>query len=101
MIYEATLKVSRSTLADIDNALAAPGFMGEDDTIVETAYFPDGHSMDIKCCGAQDDVAWTEAVLFSSDGHQEAYTDPADEFSGEWELDGDTATYRVNVVPED
>ena len=102
MRYEATLKVSRDTLAYIDNALADPDFMGEDDTIRKTAHFPNGYEMDIKCCGAQDDVAWTEAVLFNPDGGQVAYTDPADEFSGEWELeDDDGNTYRVNVVPED
>ena len=100
MIYETTLKVPHNRLDYIKHALEEPDYMGEDDTITDSVTFPNGMQMDIKCCGSQDDVAWTEAVLFNKDGVPEAISDVSDEFLGEWELtDGEGTTYRVTVVP--
>ena len=76
---------------------------GEDETITETARFDNGFEMYIKCCGVQYEedgcnLAWTEAVLFHNGG-QVAFTEPSDEFEGDWELeDDDGNTYIVHVV---
>ena len=96
--FNKTLKVKQSTLNFIAKALTDPDQMGEDDTITETATFDNGYQVDIKCCGAQDDVAWTEAVLFDPKGNQVSYTDPSDRFTGKWYLADDRGnTYIVTV----
>jgi len=102
MLYSEKLYISQSKLNDINRALNEAGQMGEDDTYVETVTFSNGYQMDIKCCGTQDDVAWTEAVLFNEHGVQISYTEPSDEYDGEWELeDNDGNQYHVDVVQKD
>ena len=102
--FERTLKVDKSAMDFINKALNSPDFMGEDDTRAETAVFSDDIVMDIKCCGAKDEPAWTEAVLLKRGKGQSfsevAVSDVSDEFLGEWELDYNGDTYRVNVVME-
>lgn len=69
-----------------------------DETIVNTAVFPDGMQADIKfviCDG--EDKPYTEAVLFDKNGFQKAYTDPEDEYTGDWELEYDDVNYIVTV----
>lgn len=101
MLYSEKLYIRQSKLNDINRALNEPGQMGEDDTYTETVTFSNGYQMDIKCCGTQDDVGWTEAVLFNEHGAQIAYTDPSDEYDGEWELEDDEGNqYRVDVVQQ-
>ena len=75
--------------------------LDEDDTIVKTAKFEDGMEMDIKCCGTQDDVAWTEAVLFYDNGQEACHTEVSDEYFGDWELEWGGNVYRVHVVLKD
>ena len=76
--------------------------MGEDVTISHTVKFDDGIEMDIKLCGvafdenSESNTPYTEAVLFRN-GVQLAYTEPADEYEGEWSLDDDGNTYTVIV----
>ena len=74
--------------------------LNEDDTIVKTAKFEDGMEMDIKCCGTQDDVAWTEAVLFYDNGQEACHTEVSDEYLGDWEIEWGGNVYRVHVVKE-
>ena len=74
--------------------------LNEDDTIVKTAKFEDGMEMDIKCCGTQDDVAWTEAVLFYDNGEEACHTEVSDEYLGDWEIEWGGNVYRVHVVKE-
>lgn len=71
----------------------------EDDTLVWGASFGNGFEMDIKLCGADEEVAWTEAVLFK-DGFEVGCTDCMDEILGMWEIDYDNVAYITNVVEE-
>lgn len=61
-------------------------YQGDDNTITKSVIFPDGMSMDVKCCGSQDRRSWTEAVLFDQNGNEVASTDVFDEFEGTWDL---------------
>lgn len=67
-----------------------------DETIVHTAVFPDGMQADIKLVIC-DEEPYTEAVLFDKNGFQKAYTDPADEYAGDWELEYDDVNYVITV----
>ncbi|PWM20662.1 MAG: hypothetical protein DBX97_03435 [Collinsella tanakaei] len=67
-----------------------------DETIVNTAVFPDGMQADIKLVIC-DEEPYTEAVLFDKNGFQKAYTDPEDEYTGDWELEYDDVNYVVTV----
>lgn len=67
-----------------------------DETIVYTAVFPDGMQADIKLVIC-DEEPYTEAVLFDKNGFQKAYTDPEDEYTGDWELEYDDVNYIVTV----
>ena len=49
--------------------------------------FPDGNEMDIKCCGAQDDSSWIEAVLFNRDGSELCCSEVSDRYDGTWKLE--------------
>lgn len=71
----------------------------EDDTLVWGASFGNGFEMDIKLCGANEETAWTEAVLFK-DGFEVGCTDCMDTILGEWEIDYDDVAYITNVVEE-
>lgn len=68
-----------------------------DETIVNTAVFPDGMQADIKLVIC-DEEPYTEAVLFDKNGFQKAYTDPEDEYTGDWELEYDDVNYVVTVT---
>lgn len=94
-IYKATIEISKKEIKKInrylDNPTKKKNCLDEDETITYTAKFPNGYSMDIKCCGVEfdedsDNSAWTEAVLFDSNGKQVTCSEPSDEFEGEWEL---------------
>ena len=106
MTYEARVLVPSSLMSVINgylNAKSESEFQGEDNTISITVHFPDGHEADIKGCGAQEESSWTEAVLFAPTGGkshglgQVAYTDPAESFDGEWELEDGNSTYKLTV----
>lgn len=73
-----------------------------DETIVYTAVFPDGMQADVKlviCDG--ENKPYTEAVLFDKNGFQKAYTDPEDEYTGDWELEYDDVNYVVTVTAKE
>lgn len=67
-----------------------------DETIVHTAVFSDGMQADIKLVIC-DEEPYTEAVLFDKNGFQKAYADPADEYTGDWELEYDDVNYVITV----
>lgn len=67
-----------------------------DETIVHTVVFSDGMQADIKLVIC-DENPYTEAVLFDKNGFQKAYTDPGDEYTGDWELEYDDVNYVVTV----
>lgn len=104
-MYGVELFVPHGTLEKIRRHLdpkCSDDYLGEDETISETAVFPDGNIMDIKCCGSRNSSAWTEAVLFAPAKNGVAYqelscTDAEEEFVGEWKIERDETTYLVVV----
>ena len=79
---------------------------GEDEASVSySVNFDNGYEVSVMMCGVQfrpgeSNTAWTQAVLYDKEGRQVSYTEPADEFFGEWWMeDDDGAEYYVNVVP--
>lgn len=107
MRYEKTITVNKAAADIIERYLLVEPTceeecLSEDETIIYTAVFDNGIEVDIKCCGVQYDeneefnTAWTEAVMFR--GHSEVcFSDPADMFFGEWELEYDGDEYIVIV----
>lgn len=75
----------------------AEQFQGENDTISHTIVFPDGKQMDIKCCGAQEECSWTEAVLFDENGCELCCSEVSDHYDGIWELEYKDRRYVVIV----
>lgn len=65
----------------------AEEFQDEDYTISHTVVFPDGKQMDVKCCGAQEECSWTEAVLFDENGCELRCSEVSDRYDGTWELE--------------
>jgi hypothetical protein len=107
MRFEQRLFISKEEAEQINRYLhveptCVEECLGEDITIIHTVKFDDGIEMDIKCCGVQYDeysesnTAWTEAVLFEN-GYQVCYTDPSDEYLGEWSLEHDGNEYIVLI----
>lgn len=76
---------------------------GEDLKYSNTVQFEDGIEMDIELCGVQYDensnsnLPYTQAVLFEG-GVEVGYTEPSDEYEGEWYFEHDGNTYTVLVV---
>lgn len=68
-----------------------------DETIVNTAVFPDGMQADIKLVICDEERPYTEGVLFDKNGFQKAYTDPGNEYTGDWEFEYDDVNYVVTV----
>lgn len=94
------LCISQKESSIIDGYLQAKTteeFQHEDDTIIHTAVFPDGKQMDIKCCGAQDESSWTEAVLFDRNGCELCHSEVCDGYDGEWELEYRSRRYVAIV----
>lgn len=110
MRYEQKIKISKDEAEQINEYLhveptCADECLGEDIAITNTAVFDNGIEMDIKCCGVQyneDDesnTSWTEAVLFKN-GSELCFTEPFDEYLGEWILEYDGDEYVVMVESE-
>ncbi len=110
MTFYRTIKVDAEQAALIEKFTTVEpknqdGCLSEDETITETATFPDGVEMDIKCCGVQykegeKNLAWTEAVLFQN-GCEICCSEISDEFFGEWELEALGNTYVVTAKKND
>ena len=112
MIYNKTIVISKSTFKTINHILTyepenSDECFGEDLVISKTTIFNNGIQMDIKCCGVQYDefsdsnTGWTEAVLFNENGAEICYTEPSDEYVGEWCLEYNGDEYCVNVIVEE
>ena len=95
-------------IADKITDLLAEQPNSEDDCITETitytAKIDNTYEVDIKLCGVDyidgdDNRPYTEAVLFKNNV-QVCYTEPCDEFFGEWELEADDTIFIVNAVAE-
>ena len=98
-ILEKTIYISEKYAETIEKYLRGEELQGMGASLSETATFPDGFDMDIRCCGAEDD-SFTEAILYDSKGRAVKLTDPCDAFTGCWELEDDNTgiTYRVHVM---
>ena len=84
------LRISREEAKIVNGYLqakTAEQFQGEDHTITHTVVFPDGKQMDVKCCGAQAERSWTEAVLFHENGCELCCSEVSDRYDGTWELE--------------
>ena len=99
IILEETLYISESSSKKLEKYLCGEEVQGFGSSLSETAKFSDGYSMDIRCCG-DEDISWTEAILYDNTGMQVAITETYETFIGYWELDDETTgkTYRVNVL---
>ena len=93
---ERTICVKKSLAATIDSLLRGEVKMSEDDTIIETADFGNGIEVDVKCCGADEETAWAEAVLFQN-GSECCYSEVEYEFFGDWIFEFEGNTYIVHV----
>lgn len=108
--YQKTITISKDELETINEYLNweegddEDYHLSEDETIIHTAIFDNGMVMDIKCCGSQDEAAWTEAVLFYPENgalYEVGCSDVEDTFDDEWELEYEDDKYVVNVVVEE
>ena len=103
MTYTEILKVPQDELKEIRQLLeTGENFNGkftEDDTITYSVVFHlNGYTADIKVCGANEDLPWTEMVLFDKNGSECTCTDVSEDFEGEWELEYNGDIYKVLVV---
>ena len=65
-VYIENIHVPADKLGKIYACIFGKG--DRDEVISETAVFPDGMEMDVKCCGEEDSPGWTKAVLFRHEG---------------------------------
>lgn len=78
--------------------------LGEDEAIRVVVRLTPWVEMSIDCCGVQyeengSNTAYTQAVLYVR-GAQTSFTEPCEDFEGEWELsDHEGNTYVVDIVP--
>ena len=110
MLYEKNLIIKDKEAEKINHYLFTDPSCEEeclsiDDTITNSVVFDDGKVMDIKCCGCdyeegEINTAWTEAVLFSEKFSEICFSEPSDDYFGEWSLEADGNEYRVNVYTE-
>lgn len=98
MKYEKTITIDSKTAAFYEKVLMSTDMMGEDDTYIVTAEFENGMEMDIKICGCDNGEPWTEGVLFNKNSSEVAYTEPSEEFFGEWCFEYNNDIYVVNIV---
>lgn len=94
------LRISKREAEIINGYLqaeTAEQFQDEDHTISHTVKFPDGKQMDVKCCGAQEEGSWTEAVLFNENGVELCCSEVSDQYDGTWELEHNGRRYVAIV----
>ena len=70
-----------------------------DETITHTAVFPNGIEADIKLVICEEELPYTEGVLFLN-GHELQCTDPESTYDGEWYFDHNGTDYVVTVKSE-
>lgn len=99
MKHERKLTLTKGEATHINRLLSTSGALGLDDTIIYTVFFDADIEMDIKLCGADEDVPWTEAVLFQN-GCEVGCTDVHDAYLGEWCIEFDNDEYVVFVDVE-
>lgn len=100
-VLEKTVYISEKHARTIEKYLRGKELQGMGASLSETATFPDGFSLDIRCCGTEDD-SFAEAILYDCEDKEVALTEPCDAFTGCWELEDETTgtTYRAHVMTE-
>lgn len=100
-VLEKTVYISEKHARTIEKYLRGKELQGMGASLSETATFPDGFSLDIRCCGTEDN-SFAEAILYDCEGKEVALTEPCDAFTGCWVLEDETTgtTYRAHVMTE-
>lgn len=111
VVLKAKVEVPKDVLEQINRYLKEQPeneseCFSEDDRITYTAKYEDGTEMDIDCCGVQyeeggSNTAWTQAVLFNSNGRELCCSEVMDEYAGTWELEYDGKKYIAEVIAEE
>lgn len=104
MVYCQVIEVPQRLLDLINEYLSAANaseYQGEDNTISFTARFPNGYEMDVKCCGCDDAASWAEAVLFNEQGCELCFSEPDEQFVGDWEITYDGDTFKATIKAEE
>lgn len=76
---------------------------GEDEKFSKSLKFSSGYEVDIEICGVQyedgsDNIPYTQGILYNECGGEVTFTEPMDEFCGEWDFeDGNGDEYVVIV----
>ena len=101
-----TIKISNSEMSLINDLLNLTGDKiyqkygyKRDETITQTAKFPNGIEADIKLVICEDDTPYTEGVLFHN-GCELTCTEPDCTYDGEWNFEYDGIKYTVLVEVE-
>lgn len=111
MKYISRIKVSQDDAEKINRYLTVEpeneeDCLSENEKIAHCVHFENGFEMDIECCGGQYqegecNTAWTQACLYDPDGRPCGFTEPCNEFFGEWEIEYNGNHYVAAVVEEE
>lgn len=111
MNYKKTIQISKAKADHINKLLneqpqSAAECFGENEIHSEEISFSDGMRMCIDVCGVQyeeggDNTAWTQAVLYNTDGAELTFTEPGFDYLGEWTLSYEGNNYTVVIETED
>lgn len=107
MKYERTIRISKEQITQINRYLnteptCEDECFGENETITNTAVFPNNIKINIKCCGVKYDknatsnTAYTEAMLFKN-GCEVCCSELSDKYTGIWTLEYDNDKYTVII----
>lgn len=102
-VYKETCTITQRRSDYIKKCLTSVE-LTEDEILIDDVTFSNGFLMEVKCCGSQEEPAWTEAVLFrkTAGGAYAEVTcsEVSDEYLGEWEVEYDGDKYVVKVVEQ-
>lgn len=107
-IYRKNIVVTKEELNFINEILAKTGYELYDEygfcrneTITKTAEFSDGTEVDIKVAICEGKAKpYTEGILFDKNGAQLSFTEPEENFLGEWKFPFNNNIYIANVIVE-
>lgn len=105
-MMNATITISENNMRLINDLLVLTGKeiyqkfgYKRDETITNTATFPNGVEADIKLVICEEGTPYTEGVLFLN-GCEIQHTEPQDTYDGEWYFEYDGIEYMVDVKTE-
>ena len=114
MEYTGTIKVTKDEATWINKILTTEPqneseCFGENESFSKNFVFENDIRLYVDICGVQyeesDDntcsnLPYTQATLNDKNGNELAFTEPSEDFFGEWEFEYNNDTYVVNVVAE-